>query len=155
MNLTQVMTVARDLMNQHGVGHLKLELSGTKRALGQCVSRGNVAHTIRLSRHWMAHIPEAEIRDTILHEIAHAIAGHKAGHGWEWKAVCRRIGANPNRIADLPQDMVLELKEKIANYKAVCTKCASTHLFYRLTEKWRQGKYVCAKCRSPFKIYNM
>jgi len=103
----------------------------------------------------MAHIPEEQVRDTILHEIAHAIAGHKAGHGWQWKAECRRIGANPNRTADLPQDMVLGLKEKIANYKAVCTKCDNVYMFYRLTEKWKQGKYICSKCRSPFKIHMM
>lgn len=155
MNINQVLPMARKLMDENGVGHLKLELSGTKRSLGQCFSRGGVPYLIRLSRHWMAHIPESEVRDVILHEIAHAIAGHSAGHGWQWKAVCRRIGANPNRIADLPPAMVVELKEKIANYKAVCTGCASVYMFYRLTKQWKQGKRICAKCRSPFKVYHM
>ena len=38
---------------------------------------------------------EEEIRDTVLHEIAHAIAGPEAGHGPLWKATARRIGATP------------------------------------------------------------
>ena len=38
---------------------------------------------------------EEQIRDTVLHEIAHAIAGHGAGHGPLWKATARRIGATP------------------------------------------------------------
>ena len=38
---------------------------------------------------------EEQIRDTVLHEIAHAIAGHEAGHGPLWKATARRIGATP------------------------------------------------------------
>ena len=38
--------------------------------------------------------------DTILHEIAHAIAGANAGHGPVWKAVAKRIGAAPRARAE-------------------------------------------------------
>ena len=38
---------------------------------------------------------EEQLLDTVLHEIAHAIAGHEAGHGLLWKATARRIGATP------------------------------------------------------------
>lgn len=159
MKITEVLTLARNLMTQHGVGHLDLELSGTKRALGQCayrrVGRDTTPTKIRLSKHWMGHLPESQVRDTILHEIAHAIAGFDAGHGPAWKSVCRRIGANPNRTADLPQDVVMTLQQNIANYKAVCTKCDNTHMFYRLTAKWKAGAYVCGKCKSPFKVYSL
>lgn len=45
---------------------------------------------------------EEEIRDTLLHEIAHAISYylygiHGSGHGRFWKYVCREIGARPER----------------------------------------------------------
>ena len=36
---------------------------------------------------------QEQIRDTVLHEIAHAIAGYEAGHGPLWKVTARRIGA--------------------------------------------------------------
>ena len=38
--------------------------------------------------------------DTILHEIAHAIAGVEAGHGPAWKAVAQRLGATPRARAE-------------------------------------------------------
>lgn len=45
-----------------------------------------------------------EVRDTILHEIAHALAWelHKenCGHDERWKAICGHIGARPDRTYD-------------------------------------------------------
>ena len=40
-----------------------------------------------------------QIRDTVLHEIAHAIAGREAGHGPLWKVTARRIEATPRAKA--------------------------------------------------------
>jgi len=44
---------------------------------------------------------EAEhvVRDTVRHELAHAIAGPRAGHGPEWRMIARAIGAAPERCA--------------------------------------------------------
>ena len=41
-----------------------------------------------------------EVKDTILHEIAHALAVARAGHGPAWKTVARRIGATPKAHAE-------------------------------------------------------
>jgi predicted SprT family Zn-dependent metalloprotease len=38
-----------------------------------------------------------QVLDTVLHEISHAIAGHKAGHGPVWKEIARKVGAKPER----------------------------------------------------------
>jgi len=38
-----------------------------------------------------------EVRETILHEIAHAIAGHAAGHGPEFVRAARAIGCTGSR----------------------------------------------------------
>src|SRR5690606_30442239 len=43
---------------------------------------------------------EVDVTDTILHEIAHALAGYDAGHGPVWQTMCRRVGANPHISAD-------------------------------------------------------
>lgn len=47
---------------------------------------------------------EDEVLDTILHEIAHALAaletGENCGHDERWKTICRRIGARPERCYD-------------------------------------------------------
>ena len=50
---------------------------------------------IRIGRAHALDASEAEIRDTILHEIAHALAGPEARHGARWKAIARRIDATP------------------------------------------------------------
>ena len=89
----------RNLMEVHGLktsgpDGSTFRWSNARSQAGSCDSRRRV---LRLSR------PIAELwgpegmRDTALHEVAHAIAGHKAGHGPEWKAVCQRIGAKPER----------------------------------------------------------
>ena len=40
-----------------------------------------------------------QVTDTILHEIAHALAGPGAGHGPAWKATASRLGATPKSCA--------------------------------------------------------
>jgi hypothetical protein len=54
---------------------------------------------IGLSSRWVRKLPKEEIVDTLLHEIAHAIAGYEAGHGHRWKVACVTIGATPERLA--------------------------------------------------------
>lgn len=70
----------------------------TTRALGLCRYRNGVPFEIVLSYNAFKHDANAsEFRDTVLHEIAHAIAGRKVGHGWAWKLVATQVGARPQR----------------------------------------------------------
>jgi SprT-like family len=40
---------------------------------------------------------DEEVRDTILHEVAHALAGPaNTGHGPKWREMARRVGAKDN-----------------------------------------------------------
>ena len=43
---------------------------------------------------------EAEVRETILHEIAHARVGASHGHDAVWQAEARRIGSTGRRLVD-------------------------------------------------------
>jgi len=61
-------------------------------ALGVCAYH---SRTIQLSRQWTLATPWEEVSDTVRHEIAHAIAGHRAGHGAEWQEAALRVGAKP------------------------------------------------------------
>lgn len=94
-NLTDVALKARALMNHHGLSGWAFGFNSRKRAAGVCKFGPK---TIELSTAFAQNASDDDILDTILHEIAHAIAGNKAGHGPEWKMVCRRIGANPSRV---------------------------------------------------------
>jgi hypothetical protein len=55
--------------------------------------------TVELSSPFVEHNPEEVVRDTLLHEVAHALAGRAAGHGPLWRAMCLRVGARSERLS--------------------------------------------------------
>ena len=94
--LNGVAGMARRLMEEHGLTGWTLAFVEAKRRLGDCHFRNRV---IRISRTHALEGSKEQIRDTVLHEIAHAIAGREAGHGPLWKVTARRIGATPRAKA--------------------------------------------------------
>ena len=75
---------------------------------------------ITLSHHYVKqNVAERpyDVLDTILHEIAHALAGPRAGHGPEWVKACLLVGARPERCYD--NSVVMPRGKYIAN----CPKC--------------------------------
>ena len=90
--LSRVAAAARALMDDHGLGEWTFAFLEAERRLGDCNYDQRV---IRIGRTHALDASEAEIKDTILHEIAHALAGPEARHGPAWKAIAKRIGATP------------------------------------------------------------
>ena len=90
--LANIATMARGVMDEHGLGDWTFAFLEAERRLGDCHFQDRV---IRIGRAHALDASEAEIRDTVLHEIAHALAGPEARHGPKWKATARRIGATP------------------------------------------------------------
>lgn len=115
LNQWNTSTLARTLMNQHGLGHWAFGYDRAKRRAGCCKHR---IQTITLSIHYVIRNDDDEIKDTILHEIAHALAGPGAGHGHKWKAICRQIGAKPVRCYDSNR-----VNMPKGRYKATCGGC--------------------------------
>ena len=91
--LREVAVQARGLMDHHGLAAWALHFNVARGKLGECRSRQKL---ILLSRSHAVDGPPEQVTDTILHEIAHALAGPAAGHGPAWKAIARRIGATPS-----------------------------------------------------------
>jgi len=152
MDNSQVLKLADELKRAHGFENVPVVFARTKSALGRAWWRGGLPFKIDLSSYWMRYLPEADVRDTILHEIAHLMAGPWAGHGSAWVNACVKIGANPSRVADLPESLMLEVKEKISKYKAVCRKCGEVHHFNRFTKRWQRNLYRCGVCNGEFKV---
>ena len=90
--LNGVAGIARRLMDEHGLTGWTFAFVEARKRLGNCHFEDRM---IRISRTHALEGSEEQIRDTVLHEIAHAIAGYEAGHGPLWKATARRIGATP------------------------------------------------------------
>lgn len=110
--------------------------------LGHVMFLGSKPQELVLSQYWVDVLDEAEVRDTILHEIAHVLAGIRAGHGPAWKDVARSLGARPEACASP--------KARIAyRYKLVCPKCGELDGgFHRRPTT----KYAHMKCGTPLKV---
>lgn len=85
-------------MGAHGLIDLGWEakMDHARKRFGVCRMSSK---EISLSRPLVELNPEDEVRDTILHEIAHALAWEihqeNCGHDARWKEICERIGARP------------------------------------------------------------
>ena len=79
-------------------------------------------------------------RDTILHEIAHALTPG-AKHGPRWRAMALLVGANPERTFNAEDN---GLERPAFRYQAKCAGCDRTHGFHRKTKR----NYLC-KCGHP------
>jgi predicted SprT family Zn-dependent metalloprotease len=103
MDFKQAFDLLREEMGAHGLIDLGWEarMDHARKRFGVCRMSSK---EISLSRPLVELNPEDEVRDTILHEIAHALAWeiHKenCGHDARWKAICERIGARPERTYD-------------------------------------------------------
>jgi predicted SprT family Zn-dependent metalloprotease len=129
MNLSVAQTLAVTLMKKHKLidKGWTFKYDNAVKRFGVCMYRSKV---IGLSRKLVLLNDKDKVVDTILHEIAHAIAGHKAGHGIEWKRVCERIGAKPERCYSSEDTNVVELK-----YYAKCGGCGNEYQRARLVHK--------------------
>jgi predicted SprT family Zn-dependent metalloprotease len=97
---TATATLARELMDAHGLTDWTFQLTNGRETIGWCREG---TRTIAVSRHHIAHHTDEQIRDTILHEIAHALATSlDDSHGYVWQSIARRIGANPEPCAYEP-----------------------------------------------------
>ena len=93
MNLYAARDLALALMRQHGLHDWTFRFDHARRRFGSCRPRRRL---ITLSRPLAFLNEEAQVRDTILHEIAHALTPWD-GHGRNWKRKCIEIGAEPRR----------------------------------------------------------
>ncbi len=99
MELQAARALARELMVRHGLADWELVFDGAKTRAGVC---RHTTRQIGLSRELTRLHSQAQVTDTVLHEVAHALAGARAGHGKRWKEVARRIGCSASRC--VPED---------------------------------------------------
>jgi predicted SprT family Zn-dependent metalloprotease len=136
MTLEQARKLAEDLMRLHKLSpSWSFVFDRSRVRFGKC-DYGQ--RRISLSRHLAQLNSEAEVRDTILHEIAHALAPRGAGHGPAWKLLARSIGCTGQRCYG--QDVL----RPAPKYKGTCPSCR------RVIYRHRRTVIACGKCAPAF-----
>jgi predicted SprT family Zn-dependent metalloprotease len=112
----------------------ELEISSRlKRAAGVALYDEKI---IRLADWLTTRASEAEVLDTLYHEVAHVLAGIEADHGPEWKKWAEELGARPEARYG---DDVAELNYiNRPLFVWVCSAC--THITHRKPA-------FCVKCK--------
>ena len=131
--------LARQLMNRHGLSDWAFGFDHARRRFGSCRCGSK---RITLSRPLTLLNTEEQVRNTILHEIAHALTPG-AGHGARWRQKCREIGAEPARC--YTEDEVISPARAPAPYRFGCAACG----WWVERRRRSRRNYVCARCRGP------
>jgi predicted SprT family Zn-dependent metalloprotease len=128
--------LAHELMKLHKLpSEWSFKFDRSKVSFGKC---NYSKKQISLSRYLVELNDEKEVRDTILHEIAHALAPRGAGHGAAWRSVAISIGCNGMRCYG---EEVVRPEPK---HKGTCPACKLEIYRHRRTE------VACANCSPVF-----
>ena len=85
-------TMTLELMELHGVSHLNFKWNHCLKSNGKCNST-----TISLSVSNTLSRNKDDIKNTILHEIAHALVGAGHGHREKWQTQAKALGVSWKR----------------------------------------------------------
>jgi predicted SprT family Zn-dependent metalloprotease len=135
MNLDTAATHARSLMQMFALDGWSFNFDNAKTRCGQCSHKRK---RITLSRYYAELNSLAEVHETILHEIAHALTPG-AGHGPKWRAMAQEIGAKPQRCADANVNM------PAGKWRACCT-CGYADILTRHRKPSRS--LYCRRCET-------
>ncbi len=94
VDLRDAFALAEDLLEHHGLRDWSVAYDGAKKRAGICRFGPRV---LGLSAPLTTLHSEDEVRDTVLHEIAHALAGPQHGHDEVWRSIAVRIGSSGAR----------------------------------------------------------
>ena len=98
--MTEARELAAGLMARHGLTEWRLTFDEAKTRAGVCrLDRKEIG----LSRPLLRLYTPEQVTETVLHEIAHALAGPGHGHDAVWRAIAQRIGCSGTRC--VPEDV--------------------------------------------------
>jgi predicted SprT family Zn-dependent metalloprotease len=162
MDINEVKKLARETMNQHGLTQWRLAMIRSKSYAGMCktgrwdLSPASSWGTIELSIDYMEAFDRANVLNTILHEIAHALDKPRTKtvntaygkrqravhHDATWKAIAKRIGCTGERCVspDAPKPK--------GRYKGICPN-GHESVRHRLTHTAKHNS-SCAQCSKTY-----
>lgn len=146
--LAELEKQATALIKRHGLKGWRFAFDNATRRAGSCRFG---TRTITLSRHLARNAPEAEILDTLLHEISHALVGPRHNHDAVWRAKAIELGSSGERCHDLrfaPPRYIVSCRNGCWSATAerrrrnvVCRKCKGEIAYQTYTaERWAEQK---------------
>lgn len=134
MQLAKAEQLALGLFSEHGLVGWKFQFGQSVRKFGLC---DPLNQRIIISAPLVELNDEARVKNTLLHEIAHALTiGH--GHDRTWRSTAITIGCDGRRCYDHTKVI-----RPARPYIGTCG-CRSIEAF-------RRTKIYCTKCMQPFK----
>lgn len=134
MNITEAGKLASDLMRAHGLTNWTLEKTQTRGRFGSCDYRHKI---IRLSEPLTLLNNPAEVKNVILHEIAHALVKPNSGHNKIWKAKAQSIGCTGLRT--YPASVI----QPPALYSTICPNGHTN-------QRNKKTRVSCGTCSNKF-----
>lgn len=121
MNLNDARQLAKSLMAAHGLTDWSFRFDTAVKRLGLCV---HTKKLITISKSLTRLNPDSQVRNTLLHEIAHALVGPKHGHNATWRFKAMSIGCNGQRCTN----SIVKVEPR---YKVVCGMCGASWTYHR------------------------
>lgn len=138
MNLDEAEKLARRLMDENGLSHWHFDFDRASRRFGSC---DWARRLITLSWKLTALNETEQVRQTILHEIAHAMSPGD-GHGYKWRSACARLGIEPTRCYTDAE--VKSPARQASRYEIGCARCNTWNPRFRRPTRMM----VCRQCSS-------
>ncbi|MDM7884582.1 SprT-like domain-containing protein [Curtobacterium sp. RHCKG23] len=140
--LEHVRERAEQLLAVHlGPGDWTFAFDHAKTRAGQC---DFARRRVTVSRHIAARVSADDVEQVLLHEVAHALAGPRAGHGPVWRRTAAAIGYTGSRLYDGP------IASELAPWVGTCP-AGHEHVRYRTPTR----PLACARCSRRFDGRNL
>ena len=140
MDLRELEAIAEREFLKHGLHDWSFGWAKTKRRQGACKYQSK---RIEIAEYYASHNPPEKVLDTLLHEIAHALAGPKARHGPVWKAVAKKLGATPRACDTCDETVVMP-----GDWQATCEACNKTYHKYKRPQRLTGYRCRCVARKS-------
>lgn len=146
MKLTEAQELAVSLMDKHSLldKGWYFEYDNAKRRFGCCYY---YQRKITLSSVLCELNEEKDVRDVILHEIAHALVGSGHGHNRVWQKKAIEIGCNGKRCYDPSK-----VNTAKAPYVAKCNSCGKEHKRFRKPTSTHSCGICCSSYNEKYKL---
>lgn len=147
MTLQETRKLALDLMQEHGLifDGWSFKFDTARRRTSICRYR---CKEIGLSKYLLPYMKPEKVKDTLLHEIAHAMVGAGHGHDRVWQRQAIAIGCNGARCYDPETEFHAGAVEELAvqsKYSLTCNSCGYVTAVHRRPKRSKACGHCCNK----------